>query len=94
MEDISNRYKDSYNIILIDEIKVTKYNVELNFADWSSLSTSLSNIDFLVAMNPQGINFDADFTIVPPKCTNTLSCQLLSKHRNGYEIGKEVTELN
>ena len=87
MEGISNKYRDSYNILLIDEIMSTKVNEEFNIADWSALNTSLSNVDFLVAMNPQGNTFDAEFTIVPPKCTNTLSCQLLAKHRNGYEIG-------
>ena len=86
---ISQKYKDCHNILLIDEIM--NYNAEkegTKIADWSGLDTFRTNVDFLIALNPQGIKFKDNFVVVPPKNTNaTLSQQLLTRHRNGYEIG-------
>ena len=85
---ISQKYKDCQNIVLIDEIMNYNEKEETKIADWSGLDTFRTNVDFLIALNPQGIKFNDNYVVVPPKNTNaTLSQQLLTRHRNGYEIG-------
>ena len=85
---ISQKYKDCQNIVLIDEIMNYNEKEGTTIADWSDLDTFRTNVDFLIALNPQGIKFNDNYVVVPPKNTNaTLSQQLLTRHRNGYEIG-------
>ena len=50
---ISQKYTDFHNILLLDEIMSFNENEQLNIADWSDLDTFRTNIDFLIALNPQ-----------------------------------------
>ena len=85
MTCISNKYEDSCNILLIDEVMSVNELSSKSSCDWTNLNTSISNLDFLVALNPQGIKFKSKFKVIPPKHKNTLSQQLISKHRNSFE---------
>ena len=50
----------------------------------------MTNLDFLIALNPQGVKFKSKFRVSPPKNKNTLSQQLLYKHRNSFECGSII----
>ena len=86
MNSISIQNEDSQNIVLIDEILSVNESSESNgVSKWSKLNTTLPNIDFLIAINPQGVKFKNKFKVIPPKSPNTLSQQLVNKHRNSFE---------
>ena len=77
--------KGFHNILLIDEIlSINILTANNNLCDWSSLAIP-SNIDVLLALNPQGVNFKRKFQIIPPKSKDTISQQLIEKHRNSFE---------
>ena len=86
LKSISIQHKDAQNIILIDEIlSVNERSANNSLCNWSNLNISLTNVDFLIAINPQGVKFKNKFKVVPPKSPNTLSKQLIGKHRNSFE---------
>ena len=86
MESISSRYHDIHNVLLIDEVvSVNEVSTAKSSCIWSNINTKLTNLDFLVALNPQGVKFKKRFKVVPPKNKNTLSQQLIYKHRNSFE---------
>ena len=60
-------------------------NESSNLACWDEL-TSQNNVDFLIAINPQALEFENRFKIKPPSDPNTLSQQLFVRHRNSYEV--------
>ena len=73
--------KGFHNILLIDEIlSINILTANNNLCDWSSLAIP-SNIDVLLALNPQGVNFKRKFQIIPPKSKDTISQQLIEKHK-------------
>lgn len=84
---ISQKYTNFHNILLLDEIMSFNENEQFDIADWSDLDTFRTNIDFLIALNPQGLKFNRNYSVLPPNKSNTLSQQLFNRHRNGYEIG-------
>ena len=86
MNNISKKFEDVHNIVLIDEVvSVNELQSNKTSCDWRNLNTSISNVDFLIALNPQGVKFKAKFKVVPPKSKNVLCKQLISKHRNSFE---------
>ena len=86
MKSISTQNKHIHNIILIDEIlSVNEFSDANSVSKWSKLKTSYQNLDFLIAINPQGVKFNKKFKVIPPKSQNTLCQQLLNKHRNSFE---------
>ena len=90
MTAISSIYHDYHNIILIDEVlpsnekELENYNYD-SF-DCSTLDISFKNLDLLMAINPSGRAFGNRFRVIPPKNSNTITQQLLVKHRNSFEI--------
>ena len=87
INQISKKYKNSYNILLVDEVlPVNEFSSKNEFSDWSNLNTTQYNIELLIALNPQGINFMNDFKVIPPPSDfRTLSQQLFGRHRNSFE---------
>ena len=87
MSSIVKKYPDIHNILLVDEVisvnEVSKAKSLLCI--WSNIQTTMNNLDFLVALNPQGVKFKNKFRVVPPKNKNTLCQQLIHKHRNSFE---------
>ena len=69
-------------------------NSEKHMFDWSCLDTSKTNVDFLIALSPHGLTADEEvykkcskkYTVKPVSSSNTLSQQLLVRHRNCFEI--------
>ena len=91
MNFIAKKYLDAHNILLIDEVvSVNDLSNSKNLCIWSNINTTLDNLDFLVALNPQGVKFKSKFRVVPPKNKNTLSQQLIHKHRNSFECDSIV----
>ena len=72
---------------MIDEVNP---NSEKYIFDWSCLDTSKTNVDFLVALSPHGETGDQEkyekYQVKPVCNSNTLSQQLLVRHRNCFEI--------
>ena len=86
MNSIVKKYPNIYNILLIDEVvSVNEVSTAKSLCIWSNIDTTITNLDFLVALNPQGIKFRSKFRVVPPKNKNTLCKQLIQKHRNSFE---------
>ena len=86
MSSISKKYPDIHNILLVDEVvSVNEDSAAKSLCVWSNMNLSITNVDFLVALNPQGVKFKSKFRVVPPKNNNTLSQQLIYKHRNSFE---------
>ena len=86
MYSIAKKYPDMHNILLIDEVvSVNEVSTAKSLCIWSNINTSIINLDFLIALNPQGVKFKSKFRVVPPKNKNTLSQQLIHKHRNNFE---------
>ena len=86
MYSIAKKYPDMHNILLIDEVvSVNEVKTAKSLCIWSNINTSIINLDFLIALNPQGVKFKSKFRVVPPKNKNTLSQQLIHKHRNNFE---------
>ena len=86
MNSIAKKYPDIHNILLIDEVvSVNEVSSAKSLCVWSNINTTITNLDFLIALNPQGIKFKNKFRVVPPKNKNTLSQQLIHKHRNSFE---------
>ena len=87
MKSIVLKYPDVHNILLIDEVISIneKMSTSNNLCVWSNLLTKLTNIDFLIALNPQGIKFKNKFKVVAPTSKSTISQQLIYKHRNSFE---------
>ena len=91
MDYISCKYKEFQNILLIDEVvSVNELSTRKSLCVWSNINTTIANLDFLVALNPQGVKFKSKFKVVPPKNKNTLSQQLIYKHRNSFECESVV----
>ena len=91
MNSIAKKYTDFHNILLIDEVvSVNEVSTAKSSCIWSNINTKLTNLDFLVALNPQGVKFKKRFKVVPPKNKNTLSQQLIHKHRNSFECDSLV----
>ena len=91
MNSIANKYPDIHNILLVDEVvSVNEVSTAKSLCIWSNIKTTISNLDFLVALNPQGVKFKRNFRVVPPKNKNTLSQQLIHKHRNSFECDSIV----
>ena len=77
----------------MDEVKTSSEN---GISDWSFLDTSPQNTDVLVALSPHSnvpddqqesfIQVHQKYVVHPPCNSNTLSRQLLSRHRNCFEI--------
>ena len=65
-------------------------NSEKYIFDWSCLDTSKTNVDFLIALSPHGETGDQEkyekYQVKPVCNSNTLSQQLLVRHRNCFEI--------
>ena len=73
-------------MLLVDEVvSVNEVSKAKSLCIWSNIHTKIDNLDFLVALNPQGVKFKSKFRVVPPKNKNTLSQQLIYKHRNSFE---------
>ena len=86
MNSIAKIYADSQNILLIDEVvSVNEMSTGKSLCIWSNIITTITNVDFMVALNPQGVNYKSKFKVIPPKNKNTLSRQLVHKHRNSFE---------
>ena len=86
MNKIVMKYPDFHNILLVDEVvSVNEVSTLKSLCIWSNINTTIKNLDFLVALNPQGVKFKSKFRVVPPKSKNTLSQQLIHKHRNSFE---------
>ena len=69
----------------MDEVETSSEN---GISDWSFLDTTQKNTDVLIALSPH-FNLDRKFgqyVVHPPCNSNTLSRQLLSRHRNCFEI--------
>ena len=91
MNSISKKYPSVHNILLIDEVvSVNEESTSKSLCIWSKIDTTITNLDFLVALNPQGVKFKSKFRVVPPKNKNTLSQQLIHKHRNSFECDNIV----
>ena len=91
MNTIANKYANSQNILLIDEVvSVNEMSNNKSLCVWSKMNTAMDNVDFLIALNPQGVRFKNKFRVVPPKNKNTLSQQLTYKHRNSFECDSIV----
>ena len=91
MNSIVKKYTNIHNILLIDEvISVNEVKTAKSLCIWSNIDTTIDNLDFLVALNPQGVKFKRKFRVVPPKNKNTLSQQLTHKHRNSFECDSIV----
>ena len=91
MRSISNKYADIHNILLIDEvISVNELSNSKALCVWSNMSSTMNNVDFLIALNPQGVRFKNKFRVIPPKNKNTLSQQLIYKHRNSFECDSVI----
>ena len=91
MNSIAKKYPDIHNILLIDEVvSVNEVSTAKSLCIWSKINTTITNLDFLIALNPQGIKFKSKFRVVPPKNKNTLSQQLIHKHRNSFECDNIV----
>ena len=91
MNTIANKYANSQNILLIDEVvSVNEMSNNKSLCVWSKMNTTMDNVDFLIALNPQGVKFKNKFRVVPPKNKNTLSQQLIYKHRNSFECDSLV----
>ena len=86
MTSIVRKFPDIHNILLIDEVvSVNEVSTAKSLCIWSNINTTITNLDFLIALNPQGVKFKSKFRVVPPKNKNTLSQQLIHKHRNSFE---------
>ena len=86
MNSIAKKYTNIQNILLIDEvIPVNEVSTAKSLCIWSNINTTITNLDFLIALNPQGIKFKSKFKVVPPKNKRTLCQQLIYKHRNSFE---------
>ena len=87
IDKISKKYKNFYNILLVDEVlAVNEFSSKNELSDWSNLDTTQNNIELFIALNPQGINFTNDFKIIPPPLDfKTLSQQLFGRYRNSFE---------
>ena len=91
MNSIARIFSDSQNILLIDEVvSVNEQPTNKSLCIWSNISTSINNVDFLIALNPQGVNYKSKFKVIAPKNKNTLSRQLIHKHRNSFECDSIV----
>ena len=90
MNSISKKYANVHNvhnILLIDEVvSVNELSTSKSLCIWSNINATNVNLDFLVALNPQGIKFKSKFRIIPPTSKNTLSQQLIHKHRNSFDL--------
>ena len=82
IQKISIVTKDSRSIFFLDEVFGKNELGELNVkCDWSHLKIP-SNVDVLMAVNPQGIAFKQRFQVIMPTNENTLARRLVEKHRN------------
>ena len=91
MNSIVKKYPDIHNILLVDEVvSVNEVSTAKSLCIWSNINTTTPNLDFLVALNPQGVKFKSKFRVVPPKNKNTLCQQLIHKHRNSFECDSIV----
>ena len=91
IKTITNKYPEFHNIILIDEVvSVNEVSTAKSLCIWSNIDTKTTNVDFLIALNPQGIKFKKKFRVIPPKNKNTVSKQLIYKHRNSFECDSIV----
>ena len=91
MKLIAKNYPNIHNIVLIDEVvSVNEQSTNKSLCVWSNLDTELSNVDLLIALNPQGIKFKNKFRVVPPKNKNTLCQQLVYRHRNSFECDSVI----
>ena len=86
IQKISIVTKDSRSIFFLDEVFGKNELGELNVkCDWSHLKIP-SNVDVLMAVNPQGIAFKQRFQVIMPTNENTLARRLVEKHRNCQSI--------
>ena len=85
---ISMETKDSQSIFILDEVFGKNALGETNVkCDWSGL-TFYQNVDVIMAVNPQGIEFNKRFEMILPKNENTFSKRLVGKHRNCQSISE------
>ena len=86
IQKISIATKDSGSIVFLDEVFGKNQLEETNFkCDWSNLRIP-KNVDVLIAVNPQGIEFKQRFEVIGPTNKNTLARRLVGKHRNSPSI--------
>lgn len=86
-EKLALKYPEHQVVLLIDEIFPSIKNDSLEkVSDWSKLHTKIDNLHLLLSLSPQlvEVKSTATFKVIPPG--NTLSRQLLTKHRNCLEI--------
>ena len=91
MKAIAKNSANIQNILLIDEVvSVNEMSNNKSLCVWSKMNPAMDNVDFLIALNPQGVRFMNKFRVTPPKNKNTLSQQLTYKHRNSFECDSVV----
>ena len=86
IEKISNANKESKSILFLDEIFVKNDDGESSSTyDWSGLELK-SNVDILLAANPQGRNFKQNFEMSACNVNHLHHWKLLGRHRNSLPI--------
>ena len=86
IQKISIATKGSRSIFFLDEVFGKNQLGETNFkCDWSNLRIP-NNLDVLIAVNPQGIDFKQRFQVIVPTTENILARRLVGKHRNSPSI--------
>ena len=96
MYKLSIENQNKHTLLVMDEVISSSSKNEIQGNDdsnWSMLSTTTLNLDFLLALNPQGLE-GGHYEIQPPQSVTTISRQLVQKHRNCFEIGRFITYIN
>ena len=89
LQMLSEKYKNTYNILFVDEIRpINDLHLTNGEFDWSDMALVPSNVNFLFALNPRGDQFKCHFQVIPPNNSKTLCQQLFNRHRNCYEIAQ------
>ena len=82
IQKISLATKNSRSIFFLDEVFGKNHLGETNIkCDWTGLKFS-KNVDVLMAVNPQGIEFNQRFDVIVPTNEDTFARRLVGKHRN------------
>ena len=86
IQKISIATKNCRSVFFLDEVLGKNLVGETNFkCDWSNLIFP-KNVDVLMAVNPQGIEFQQRFGVIVPTNENLLARRLVGKHRNSQSI--------
>ena len=76
-------------IILIDEVII-----DYDCIDFNELQLDYPFITILIAVNPAGYYLTKKVVIKPTSRKNVLAIQLMTKHRNTYQIAKLIAHIN